>query len=196
MKKLKKLFLPVHMGPSSNLISQNNGKKSRDTVPLRWILKTLWLETTQKTEFLCNSMLIHQEYFNHKSLHFSQDFFASSILALGIAEFLWALSLTVFRQYEKWKSMTDPGQYFCWVGSKIEINLNSDHGKSWEEILGRYRFSCLTLNPLICQRKAVMVKAKTMKSAKPVCAKCRTQLVVSPAKIQFGESFRKRTIDM
>ena len=34
-KKVAKPFLPVHMGPRSNLLSQKNGKKSRDTVPLR-----------------------------------------------------------------------------------------------------------------------------------------------------------------
>ena len=28
-------FLPVHMGPRSNLLSKKIGQKSRDTVPLR-----------------------------------------------------------------------------------------------------------------------------------------------------------------
>ena len=32
-KKFANTFLPVHMGPWSNLLS-NNGQKSRDTVPL------------------------------------------------------------------------------------------------------------------------------------------------------------------
>ena len=34
-KKFVKPFLPVHIGPKSNLISIKNGKKSCDPVPLR-----------------------------------------------------------------------------------------------------------------------------------------------------------------
>ena len=34
-KKFAKSILPVHMGPSSILLSQKNGQKSRDTVPLK-----------------------------------------------------------------------------------------------------------------------------------------------------------------
>ena len=33
-KNFAKLFLPVHMGPRSNLLSQENGRKSCDTVPV------------------------------------------------------------------------------------------------------------------------------------------------------------------
>ena len=33
-KIFAKPFLPVHMGPRSNLLRKKNGQKSRDTVPL------------------------------------------------------------------------------------------------------------------------------------------------------------------
>ena len=39
-KKFPKLFWPVHMGPRSNLLSKQNGQKSRDTVPFRVHLGT------------------------------------------------------------------------------------------------------------------------------------------------------------
>ena len=42
-KHFGKPFLPVHIGPRSNLLSQNNDRKSSDTVPLRcFIYKKPW----------------------------------------------------------------------------------------------------------------------------------------------------------
>ena len=35
-EKSAKPFLPVHMGPMLNLLSEKNGQKSCDTVPLRY----------------------------------------------------------------------------------------------------------------------------------------------------------------
>ena len=37
-KKCAKSFLPVYMGPRSNLLSKKNGQKSRDTVPFKVLI--------------------------------------------------------------------------------------------------------------------------------------------------------------
>ena len=39
-EKVHKFFLSVHMGPRSNLLSQKNGQRSRDTVPLMLMVET------------------------------------------------------------------------------------------------------------------------------------------------------------
>ena len=42
MKKFAKRFFSVHMGPKSNIFILKNGKKSRDSVPLRCDILFLW----------------------------------------------------------------------------------------------------------------------------------------------------------
>ena len=42
-KHFAKLFSPLHMGPRLNRLSKINGRKSSDTVPLKYISVAYWL---------------------------------------------------------------------------------------------------------------------------------------------------------
>ena len=55
-EKVRKPFLPVHMGPRPNLLSKKNGQKSRDTVPLN----------STKTEVLFKARLLNLQLFNDR----------------------------------------------------------------------------------------------------------------------------------